>query len=103
MLRDEHLCSTATILSKHLALTMVRNRIQGNMNIGSNPLWLSAALKWSLSRRQKCRKKERTATSSLTLDKTAGIVDFLSGSWCFSVKYCLLSLEEQFLSKKLYS
>lgn len=47
MPREEHLCSIATILSKHLVLTMVRNRIWGSMNNGSNPLWLSAALKLS--------------------------------------------------------
>lgn len=44
MLREEHGCSITMILSKHLVLTMVRNRVWGNMNVGSNPLWLSAAL-----------------------------------------------------------
>ena len=39
--------SIATVFSKHLGLVTVRNRIRGNMNVCSNPLWLSTALKLS--------------------------------------------------------
>lgn len=37
----------ATVLSKHLVFVTVRNMIRGNMNICSNPLQLSTALKMS--------------------------------------------------------
>lgn len=37
----------ATVFSKHLVFVTVRNMIQGNMNIYSNPLQLSTALKTS--------------------------------------------------------
>lgn len=54
--------SLATAFSKHLVLVPVRNRIQGNMSICSNPLWLLLLLNCHKSDAKKCREKERWNT-----------------------------------------